>query len=499
MSIKDLLVTKPAYDHKINYAKIQRASLQNQRKMAQFRDFFRDQDNHVITEILKKDLTKYVDNGDISRMKHITVDFFVSAFLKKLCNVYDTPPLFKFTDPDSQDAVRMNELMSEVRLNQVMAENLEKMRLHNTILTHVKYNEDLDKIYLDNNYNVGNTYVQEHETDGLEWQALAYEYITEHQKIIWVAWDRERGEHYYLETKKELPHFDQEARFMDRKWPIPGNDGFAAPNYGGNYTMPWTVFRYENHNNQFWGNGMDSLVELVRSMNMLLTVVNDDTIQETIRLLILNFNPTGSVGDHGQLKTGLRHPLFVESGIGQQDSPSGQIVSADLYNAEVFDLVQNLGDVVARLHNVDSPIKTELEQNLSGIALKLKTEPLIRQWGHDINIMRYADMDMLRKLVMVNNYHRPNNQISESLLDDLAIDYMEPKVVSDEQADYELERMKWEDGTSSPVLFVRKMNPEFDDDQAKEYIQNNLADLNELTGLGSIPVFPGTDENNLNL
>ena len=60
------------------------------------RDYFIKQDSINIQRILKEDLRKYVDTADISRMRMITLDFFIPAFLDKICNVYDVAPVFKY-------------------------------------------------------------------------------------------------------------------------------------------------------------------------------------------------------------------------------------------------------------------------------------------------------------------------------------------------------------------------------------------------------------------
>jgi len=100
------------------------------------------------------------------------------------------------------------------------------------------------------------------------------------------------------------------------------------------------------------------------------------------------------------------------------------------------------------------------------------------------------DRDLLQTLVDVNNYHRePGRQISDGFLERVSVDYQEPRIVTDEKEDYELERAKWEDGTSSPIRYILKKNPEFNEDEAKEYIRLNLSDSNEITGVGiGIPV-----------
>ena len=137
------------------------------------------------------------------------------------------------------------------------------------------------------------------------------------------------------------------------------------------------------------------------------------------------------------------------------------------------------------MYSVDNILKANLTQSLSGIALRLKNEPILRQWKNDINIVRRADMEMLRKMIMINNYYRPDKQISESVLNELQIDYQEPKVITDDAEEYALEKEKWNDGISSPVKYIMRRNPEFTEQEAIDYIKQNLTEYNDIFSLSS--------------
>ena len=237
---------------------------------------------------------------------------------------------------------------------------------------------------------------------------------------------------------------------------------------------------------------MDSLVELVRSINVLLTVTNDDTIQETIRILLLNFTPEGTVGEKGQLKTGLRHPLKPDDQLGGNEMKA-EILQADLYNDEVMKLIEGLWSVVSNTHNVGNVLKPDFKQAVSGLALRLQNEPLLRDWEHDINIMTPLDAQLVKTLIAVNNYHRESKEITLNITENLLIEYQEPNLVSDEKEEYDVEREKWKDGTSSPLLYVMRKNPEMDEAEALEYIKTNLEVVDDLTG-GKI-IIAGADDN----
>jgi len=460
--------------------KVERASLDTLRSRAQELDFFYEQDNYVMQQILKRDLKKYMDGYDITRMKLITLDSFVPSFLKKICNVYDNPPSFLLTDDGEKYKAEMEkfvDLMSEVRILQSMSETFEKMRLQNTVVAYVKYNKSGDKIIIDNNYNVGTCMVVTDAEDSLSMTAIAYEQMNDKHEVTWIVWDKELKQHYRLKTKLALPNYDYGKGFQGDRIPIGDNKNYEMPEYDKDYPLPFVTYQYKNHNNSFWGNGLYFLSDLVRSINILLTVCTDDTIQETIRLLILNFNPAGTDGEKGQIKTGMRHPIFVESGgIGSESKPEGQILSADLFNDDVLKLIDKLVEIVSSLHNIDSPLKQMLTDDLSGIAIRMRNEPLLRNWKNDINILTYLDKQLLKKIILVNNYHRknqPKKVIKPELIEFLEIKYAEPTIVTDEKADFELEVSKWQSGISSPVKWLMKQNPEWTEQEAIDEITKN--------------------------
>lgn len=457
--------------------------------MANMREVFFTRDVLNTINVLKADLRKYVDNGDISRMKAIVLDELIPSFLKKICNVYDTAPIFKFEKgTDKKDIEKFDTLRKEVMLNRIMPETLERSRFHNTIISFIRYYKPLDKLYVENSWHAGSCRVETYEGYDSEMKKFSYvQYFGKDQyRIYWelLEGDEVRTLHYKVKLGEngEEPENVEEMRM-----PIGDNEDLEGPPY-----WPFVVYRYSERGKGFWGNAMDSLVELVRAINILLTVTNDDTIQETIRILLLNFTPSGTEGDKGQLKTGLRHPLFADNEL-SQDKMDGKILKAELYNEEVMKLIEGLWSVVANTHNVGNVLKPDFKQSVSGLALRLQNEPLLRDWAHDINIVTPLDMELVQKLVEVNNYHRKDKQVKPEILKDMFIEYQEPNLVTDEKEEYEIEKLKWVDGTSSPLLYVMRKNPEMTEDEAREYIEKNLKDLDDLTG-GKIEI-PGKKNN----
>ena len=214
---------------------------------------------------------------------------------------------------------------------------------------------------------------------------------------------------------RDLPKYDPQHRdLMGEKFPV----AEGSDMYVGDY-FPWQVFRYRRQNS-FWGNGMDSIVELIRSINILLTVLQDDTIREAIRILIMGFEPTGTKDIKGRIKTGIRNPIFSANAFSGDGQAPTEILSANLYTDDILKYIDNLVEMVSATYSVESVLKAQMKQDLSGIALRIKNEPLLRQWSSDIMKVRNLDRQLIRKIVECNNYHRPDNQINKHLIDCLA-------------------------------------------------------------------------------
>jgi len=292
---------------------------------------------------------------------------------------------------------------------------------------------------------------------------------------LYYVWDRENKEHYYI---KEAPIFAKDYIGLTNKvkYPIEGNKDIAAPEY-----FPFVTYRYRD-TGEFWSEGMDELVDIARLINLLYTVTGDDAIQETIRLLILNFNPLGAEGEAGQLKTGLKHPLFVEGGIpGQEIRANAQLVEANLYVDAVVKLIEDLVERVSNINGISNVIKKEVESDLSGIAIRLKMQPTLDRHRKDQNVMKYMDLELIRTIVEVHNYHRPlDKKINAGVLEDFQINYQMPEIIIDESEELKIEQEKWEAGVSSPVEYVMRKNPNLTVEEAKNYIKENLALRREL-------------------
>ncbi len=309
--------------HAVNYSLIEKNQLADLQKRASIRDFFLEQDSVHIQGKLKEDLGKYYsDAKDLDDMKLITLDYFIPSFMDKICSVYNTPPIIKFEN-EGQDQERLEALFDEVDIKHLMADNMIKMKMHNTIMVHCKWVEDIDRLVVEQ-YNAGTSLVYELPEHFYDPMIVAYPYITDDNKQMYIVWDRIRGLHYFM---ADAPVYDPVSRdILGEKFSF-GEE--VSDMFVGDY-FPWVTMRYRRQDS-FWGNGMDSLIELIRSINLLLTVLQDDTIREAIRLLIMGFEPTGTKDIKGKIKTGLRNPIFSASAFTGDSTAPTQILSADMY------------------------------------------------------------------------------------------------------------------------------------------------------------------------
>jgi len=165
---------------------------------------------------------------------------------------------------------------------------------------------------------------------------------------------------------------------------------------------------------------------------------------------------------------------------GQDITPSAQVVEVNLYVEQIIKLVEDMTDRIANIHGIPNVIKKEVESDLSGIAIRLKMQPVIDRHRKDKNVMKYPDLELIRTIVAVNNYHRPDNRIDEKVLEGLQINYPAPEIIVNEAEELEVEKAKWEVGLSSPIEYVMRKNPNLTVEEAKEYITENLGVKKEL-------------------
>lgn len=436
---------------------------------AYLRDIFYYRKSAEIRSVLMSDMKLYdCDTADLSRMKPVLIHF-IPEFIEKVCTLYDRPLIFEFGEKVKEDQRKLLDLLSEVQINKFLPNNFNLTRLHGTILANVRYHARTKKIYLESQFNQSNTMVQPYPDYYPEPAIVAYKV----GKLYYI-WDRENKEHYYL---KQMPKFEKDKIGITNKekFPIEGNPDLKAPDY-----FPFITYRYRD-TGEFWSEGFDELVDIARLVNLIYTVTGDDTIQETIRLLILNFNPTGIEGESGQLKTGLKHPLFAEGAIfNEKNNPAAQLIEANLYVDSIVKLIEDITDRIANINGISNVIKKEIESDLSGIAIRLKMQPTLDRHKKDQNVMKYLDLELIKTIVAVNNYHRPDKKVDESVLKELQINYQTPEIIIDEAEELASEQTKWEAGVGNPIEYVMRKNPNFTVEEAENYIKENLAIKNRL-------------------
>ena len=451
-----------------NYELIKIEDYRRQREQAQYRDAFYEGDNHIIHTILKKDLAKYgISQEKINNTQLYGLDKFIKAFEQKISNVYDTAPLIKLDKGTAKENELLGELLESVNINNVFNSNLEKIKLHNTIINQIK-RIDTGQIYIDNRLNIGNTFLYGNDYN---WQVLMYETLIDNE-LYWYVFDKELKEHYFVISDSDTPPniVHKNTKRIDGTIILIDND-ITAPAYN-----PFVIYRYDLQND-FWGNGNDALVDLIRLVNVLLTVTGGDNIRETLRVLYSNMNVSGTKNDVNRYETTMGSMLMPADNTLDRNvrDLKIQVTQATLYNTEVLQFIEAIITQVSMLHNIDNPIKEQLESNLSGIALQLKKEPLMRDWQRDITRMKFYDTQLIGQLIKINNIYN-KGKISENKK--VLIDYQTPKIVMDEAGDWELWKSKILENVVTPIDYLMKQNPELTYEQCLDkYNENKL--LNE--------------------
>lgn len=458
-----------------------------QKEKAYLREIFFEGDSYSIEKITRWDLQKYMIKQDIADLKTVPL-LFIKPFLQKLCLVYKQAPIFKFDDKvKEEEQLKFYKLMDEVNLNPILNNTFLKMRLHNTILTRPIYYEPLDKLTIDNSFNVGNTKVI-----GFPGMREEMQFIVKKEKLG--AKDHYREEYYIWDRLNEWnyktldePVIESNVIINDKYMPIEGMFEF---DFTETY-FPFTKHQYEDQNYGFWGLGLDDLVEINKMVHLLLMVLSDDTLFETMRLLILkNFVPMGNEAKKtpgSLLVGGMRHPL---GGVSSREGvePSAELISAELYTEDIIKYIDELIDKVSALYGIDNPLSKELSAELPGVSVKLRNLPLIANWQRDIQISKKLDKQLISKIIEVNNFHRDKKRnIKPEIVDNLTIDYQVSWPANDLE-EFQLKEMNWKYGIGNPLQEMMRQNPEWSREKCIEEMKTNIEFNNEMFGI-SLPKF----------
>jgi hypothetical protein len=452
-------------------------------RRAQIRNVYFAQDNLSIQYILKNQLSKFMDNYDISKLQYISLDDFTRTFLQKIALVHKSPMIVRYSENvDEETQGKIQSLFNEVEINKVLQNAEMRMKLHNTILIGVRYFDKLNKLYLDDSFDAGTCQVVGFDGYEDEQRFVIRKRMDRFEKPEWIVWQRDTDWNYRIVDE---PRYDMGVEdLLNERYMIDGSGKF---NFQSSY-FPFVKYQAVDQYMGFWGNGFDALVQLVQTVNILLTVLSDDTISETLRILLMNFVPVGIDGKPGEFKVGMRNPVVAQLPPGEE--ANAEVLSAELYTEEILTFVDKLVDQLASMHGIDNVLTKEIKADITATAERLRNEPLIQTWQRDINVIRKYDLKLVNKLIEVNNFHREDNQIDPEVVKEIVLDYQIPNAVTNELEDYNLERLKWEDGTSSPLLWVMRRNPEMSKEEAENYIRENKQSTNELLGIGALPEVP---------
>lgn len=469
-----------------NLTEIEKETIHRKRLLAQERDNYYDINTYVINNDLRNLLEDHnVSTKTANQTLATTIGTLVNAFLDDLCSVYDRPVHIALNQNASKsDNKHFTSLMNNINIDYEFNSNIKKMKLHNTIITKIGYNKYTNKIYLDNSLNEGNTRVWTFINDYYDWEVIAYE-IPYNDDIYWSVFDRVRKEQYILGIAESEPSFNRSKstkRVTGKDaiyFLIGDNKNFAIPNYN-----PYVIYRNKKQS-EFWGYGFNELISFAKSLNLLLSVTNRDTITETLRYAVANFKPKGN----NPIKAGASNPIYPSNNaMSSSKDPKIDITSADLYNKDISEWMKTIFTIISNLLKIQNPFAREVGTNMSGIALLIRNQPKIDTWFKDVAKVKKSDIELITNICKANNIYDKKNHISPSAFEKITIEYQKPSIVTDEVAAYELYKKQVTDGNTSPLQWIIDHNKGISKDKAQEMINNNLLLFNEL--------YPKQEENN---
>ncbi len=466
------------------------SSYANRVIMAARREAYFTGESGSIFDCLYEDLSRYVNGKDLSRMRLITLDDFVPGFLKKIMDVHNNPVHFEYDKKKSLETKeRFGDLINkELHFRRFVSRNNRRTKLHGTNLVYVRYNNRFDEIYLQYLHE-GNCWVLPYPDYVKKPAIVMYRRRVANDHYAYYVWNEVRKEHYWVKSDVTPGFKDDEIDLDIRpedKLPIEGNDSIESPNY-----FPFVAYRYDDELNTFWCNGMDSLIEYSRTINTLLTITGDDVVQETMKLLLLNFNPLTEGGtkdsSSGMLQTGMAHPFYPEDSgnqapnVGDRKGLDAKIVQGELYTKEVLSFIDGITQMICSLNNVENIVGESDMRRVSGEALKVKHQFLEKDWREDADLLEKFDKQLIEKIIQVNDVHRRQNKIGTDFLKNTSISYEKPVMPETELEKIQRAELGWKYGQDNPIKFYAKQNS-VDEDQAKEEVESNLEVTRNLIG-----------------
>jgi len=256
-----------SYDQLIRVRQ-QSANEDEQARRAVERSIFLAQDNYSIERILETEMLKFMSRKRLNKTQLVSMDGFVKSFLDKLCLVHKQPAIIK-VDPsaDAKQKQLFYKLLEEVEFYKTAIDSDIKMRLHNTILSAVRYYPKLDRIYIDNSFNAGTTKVVGFEGFEDEARFVIRYRINKYEKDEWVVWDSLNKWNYRCIDE---PKYDADVEdIISAKYEIDADIPFE---YQESY-WPFTKYQYSDDNYGFFGCGFDTLVTTNKITIILMTIL----------------------------------------------------------------------------------------------------------------------------------------------------------------------------------------------------------------------------------
>jgi hypothetical protein len=401
------------------------------------------------------------DNYKNIKLEKDTSHNILKQVIGEISTIYDTPPVRTFLlnenpfeMPFDYDQIVRNAFMNDINAY---------MNLLNDILIYVKYSESNESIGL-KMITPDIAEVKQNPLNPNEADIIAFE--------VELIDTRDAGASYYVVWSKDS-HFHLE--YTDGKWnPKPPIDEKGNPVNAGMINfykeLPFVCIHKNQNNAYFWD--MTSGNDLIEGCLL---------------------NAESKTGKRYRLKTqSYKQPYIIgslDTGAEKRTDPlSLWEVSGEGASVGIVDLNVNHADFDQALNkDINDTLSTygltqddfTIRQHSSGVALEIKSRPLMRIRKRQIEIFREAERKLFDVIRTVYNYHKPGKMIPEEL--EIQVDFAEIEPFRDPMQKIEYYKMQLETGIISKGQFYQQFNPDvIDEKEAGEILTKNLDEFNKL-------------------
>lgn len=337
--------------------------------------------------------------------------------------------------------------------------------LSNVSLTQVLYDRDSNKI----RYRVEPSYkytVKTYENDSYKIKEVRYKTSKEINNDIEevdVVWTEDL--HYYEDIN-------------GNRYPVGDNVNMVNPirDKNGSGIIPFAVLRI-NDGEDFWGEGLNDIVNANEVINLILTdlldtgiVMGSATTPLAINLGLDHYIKDGKYGKK-ELTLGMKHPIAVEDARSNDlVSPSLQFVKPDVRIKEIMDEVERMMKIFAINHGLNPNSMTLDSNSSSGYSKMMDALDEIHIRESMIEQVRTYEDDLFNITRCVINTYNSN------LIDwdyDIKVDFAEVNIpLSPQEWSLKISE-EYKFNLRTPVDFLIDINSDLTREQAEKIIEEN--------------------------